>query len=269
MERMEALRLPVPTTPTRIIEEEQVRGRAWQRTQSKKQLRELQEELSSLYDDEGNLRMPSNENRVKEMSEMILDLHKSLYPSKKKEEEQEEQGTTRNASMRSSDEEGEEWGQWQDYWETSKPKHSSTELCIGDLSEEAHANEIAAILGGGHVIRDVRRKDNHTYVAFWTAHGANEALEYAHQKFERAGYTFSYIQRARWRDDLHCHETSSGQDAVQPHYTPFDITPMYQEWGETTTKRRITQSATSEGSSSCFTASVQMRPGKRGQEGAQ
>ena len=49
------------------------------------------------------------------MNEMILDLHKSLYPSKKREEEQEEQGTTRNVSMRSSDEEGEEWGQWQDY----------------------------------------------------------------------------------------------------------------------------------------------------------
>ena len=85
------------------------------------QLREMQEELASLYDDEGNLRMPNNENRVKEMNEMILDLHKSLYPSDKKEEGQEEQGTARNVSMRSTDEEGEERGQWVDYWEASKP----------------------------------------------------------------------------------------------------------------------------------------------------
>ena len=182
--------------------------------------------------------------------------------------------------MRSSDEEVEEVGQWQD-WGTPKPKDSSTELCIGDLSEGAHANQIAAILGGGHIVRDVRRKDNHTYVAFWTRHDANEALQYAHFKFERAGYTFSYIQRARWRDDLHSHETSWGQDAAQPYYTPFDPAPMYQEWGETKTKRRttqsatsegsssdfterrITQSATSEGSSSYFTATVQMRPAKK------
>ena len=261
MARIEARMTAVPTTPTRLGEEEQAKSKAWQRTQMKNQLKEMQDELASLFDEEGNLHMPNNENKVKEMNEMILELHKSLYPTDKKEEGQEEQGTARNMSMQSTDEEG----QWVDYWEAPKPRHSSTEICIGDLNESAQIPDIAAILGGGNIIRDVRRADNHTYVAFWTVHGAMDGLEYARQKLERAGHTCSYVQRARWRDDLHSHEISSGQDAqaVEPHYTPFDITPMYQDWGSTTTRRRITQSATSEGSSACFTASVQMKPLKK------
>ena len=157
----------------------------------------------------------------------------------------------------------EEEGQWVDYWET-KPKYSSTEICIGGLNELAQAAEIAAILGGGNVIRDVRRAEDHTYIAFWTVHGAIEGMEYARKKLERAGHTSSYIVRALWREDLHSHEINVGQDAqaAEPHYTPFDNTATYQDWG-TTTRRRITQSATSEGAASSFTASVEMKPQKK------
>ena len=114
--------------------------------------------------------------------------------------------------------------------------------------EAAQMAEIAVILGGGNVIRNVRRSENHTYVAFWTVHGAMEGMEYSCQKLERAGYACSNIQRARWKEDLHSHE--------------FDTTPMYQDWGSAT-RRRITKSATSEEVSTCSTASVLMKPQKK------
>ena len=212
-----------------------------------------------MFEEEGALIMTTSADKVQELNDNIMELHKNLYPTDKKEGGQEGQGPERSRSRQSTEAEG----QWVTHWET-EPKYSSTEICISGLDEEVSVEEITSILGGGNIIRDVRRARDHTYVAFWTVHNAMEGLDFAQKKLERAGHKSGYVVRALWRRDLHIHELNEGQDAqaTVPHYTAFDNVATWQDWG-VSTRRRITQNATSEGAASSFTASVEMKPQKK------
>ena len=69
------------------------------------------------------------------------------------------------------------------------------------------------------MVRDIRQSGTLTFVACWTAEGANKMLEGGILKLRKAGIHVATVSRARFREDLHNHEVNPM--APTPYYYPF------------------------------------------------
>ena len=106
-----------------------------------------------------------------------------------------------------------------------RPTHSVTEILFldlsADLTDDVKKEQIAWILGGGNVVRDIRQAGNLTFVACWTAKEASKMLDGGINKLRKSGIHASMATRARFRDDLHNHEINPL--APTPYYYPFEV----------------------------------------------
>ena len=139
-----------------------------------------------------------------------------------------------------------------------RPDDSTTEVVFHNMDNTISKERIAALLGGGIKVRDVRRSGPLTFVAFWTPVFANDAMTYGLRKLRRAGVAVATIQRAKFREDLHLHEIDP--TAPSPYYEPFSYKEETHEYGKRFAKAWMTErnSGGSASSSTSMQVTVKM-----------
>ena len=124
---------------------------------------ETSEQISSMFDESGAILNEDCGGTAEQLIDVVMKLQAQLYGTDKRNMKEEPQAQENKP---------------QKWYSHDWPKNSATDVVFIDLSEEASNERIAALLGGGDVVRDVRRSGGMTFVAFYTPYGANDAVDF-------------------------------------------------------------------------------------------